>query len=149
MPLERGSSKSFQEIGLITQQPLGVGAGRVEFSGISAAASTSQASAKSRSVQKNPKAALTFRAGESGGGRWAWGGNQWPQNIDLELVTSCHFIRWQQSPGNQPWFPRGLSSGRLGHLPGAPHLEQLQIPPHSDSKSVSWPLHSALLSTNL
>ena len=66
---ERGSSKSFQEIGLITQQPLIVGAGRVEFSGISAAASTSQASAKSRSVQENPEAALTLELGNVGEGR--------------------------------------------------------------------------------
>lgn len=35
---ERGSSKSFQEIGLISQQPHGVGTGRVQFPGISAAA---------------------------------------------------------------------------------------------------------------
>lgn len=65
---ERGSSKSLQEIGLITQQPLGVGAGRVEFSGISAAPSTSQASAKSRSVQENPKVALTLELGNVGEG---------------------------------------------------------------------------------
>lgn len=97
MPLKGEAVKSLQEIGLITQQPLGVGAGRVEFSGISAAPSTSQASAKSRSVQENPKAALTLELGETGRAVGV-GRNQWPQNIDLELVTSCHFIQWQQSP---------------------------------------------------
>lgn len=149
--LERGSSKSFQEIGLITQQPLGVGAVRVEFSGSSAAASTSQASAKSCSVQENPKAALTLepgKVGEGGGGGEGTSGHR-TQTLNLPLLAiSCSGSRDLEST----LVPQGteLREVRSFTWSAAPREEQLQIPPRSDSKSVSWPLHSApLLSTEL
>ena len=53
---------------------------------------------RSGELHREQAGSSRVRAGERGGGPCGWGGNQWPQNIDLELVTSCHFIQWQQSP---------------------------------------------------